>query len=76
MSAIPKRPTMSAIPKRPTYSFEDFCLLVKDGQKGDLIDGVIYVASPDSTDANSLNGWCQWALQNQPLLGASKPATV
>jgi Uma2 family endonuclease len=57
MSAIPKRPTMSAIPKRPTYSFEDFCLLVKDGQKGDLIDGVIYVASPDSTDANSLNGW-------------------
>ena len=20
--------------------------------------------------------WCQWALQNQPLMGASKPATV
>src|SRR5687768_9937979 len=48
---------MSAIPKYPKYTFEDFCLLVKDGQKADLIDGVIYMASPDNTDANSLNGW-------------------
>jgi hypothetical protein len=29
------------------YTFDDFCALVKDGQKADLIDGVIYMASPD-----------------------------
>jgi len=39
------------------YTFEDFCLLIKDGQKGDLIDGVIYMASPENTDANDLFGW-------------------
>ena len=36
------------------YTFEDFCLLVQDGQKADLIDGVIYMASPDNMDANDL----------------------
>ena len=40
-----------------TNTFEDFCFLVKDGQKADLINGVIYMASPDNTDANDLNGW-------------------
>lgn len=39
------------------HTFEDFCALVPDGQKADLIDGVIYVASPDNTDADSLFGW-------------------
>src|SRR5215218_5550708 len=39
------------------YTFEDFCFLVKDGQKADLIDGVIYMASPDSLDANRLSIW-------------------
>lgn len=36
-------------------TFETFCDLVEDGQKADLIDGVIYMASPDSKKANSLN---------------------
>jgi Uma2 family endonuclease len=36
------------------YTFEDFCLLVQDGQKADLIDGVIYMASPDNMGANDL----------------------
>jgi Uma2 family endonuclease len=50
---------MSAIARpRPTrYTFDDFCLLVKDGQKADLIDGVIYMSSPDNTDANTLFCW-------------------
>jgi Uma2 family endonuclease len=48
---------MRSVTRQRPYTFEDFCLLVKDGQKGDLIDGVIYVASPDNTDANELNGW-------------------
>ncbi|MCC6421796.1 MAG: Uma2 family endonuclease [Gemmataceae bacterium] len=38
-------------------TFEEFCELVKEGQKGDLIDGVIYMASPENTDANSLFMW-------------------
>ena len=38
-------------------SFEDFCFLVGDDQKADLIDGVIYMASPDNTDANDLFVW-------------------
>jgi len=33
---------------------EDFYHLVPDGQKADLIDGVIYMASPDSLRANKL----------------------
>jgi Uma2 family endonuclease len=39
------------------YTFEDFRLLVKDGEKGDLINGVIYMASPENTDANELFMW-------------------
>jgi Uma2 family endonuclease len=30
---------------------------VKDGDKADLIDGNIYMASPDNTEANSLQTW-------------------
>jgi Uma2 family endonuclease len=40
-------------------TFDEFCFLVKDGQKADLIDGVIYMASPDNTDAND---WFVWLL--------------
>jgi Uma2 family endonuclease len=39
------------------FTFDDYCFLVKDGQKADLIDGVIHVASPDGTDAFRLNRW-------------------
>ena len=39
------------------YTFEEFCFLIKDGEKGDLIDGVIYISSPDNTDANKLFLW-------------------
>lgn len=38
-------------------TFEEFCFLIKDGDKGDLIDGVIYMSSPDNTDANTLFVW-------------------
>ncbi len=38
-------------------TFEDFCILVKDGEKADLIDGVIYMASPDNTQADRLFVW-------------------
>jgi Uma2 family endonuclease len=34
--------------------FDLFCAIVGDGQKADLIDGVIYTASPDSLPANAI----------------------
>src|SRR5436305_11476949 len=36
---------------------EEFCDAVREDQKADLIDGVIYMASPENTDANDLHGW-------------------
>lgn len=39
------------------YTFEEFCSTIKDGEKADLIDGVIYMSSPDNTDAATLFGW-------------------
>lgn len=46
-----------AITKTSFVTFDEFCELVEDGQKADLIDGAIYMASPDNTDANLVNGW-------------------
>lgn len=48
---------MIARPPPVLYTFDDFCALVRDGDKADLIDGVIYMSSPDNTDANRLFGW-------------------
>ena len=36
------------------FTFEDFCILVRDGQKADLIDGVIHMASPENWEALTL----------------------
>lgn len=47
---------MATVPRADVYTFEDFCSLVPDGQKADLIDGVIYLASPDNTDAADIFG--------------------
>jgi Uma2 family endonuclease len=44
-------------------SFDEFCTLVSDGQKADLIDGVIYVASPDTTRSNALTGFLYFLLE-------------
>lgn len=38
-------------------TFEQFCALVPDGQKADLIDGVIYMASPDSHRSNRITSF-------------------
>ena len=48
---------MNVLEKIGSYTFTDFCRLVKDGEKADLIDGVIYMASPDNPDANTLFVW-------------------
>jgi Uma2 family endonuclease len=48
---------MASAPRIQRFTFDDFCVLVKQGQKADLIDGVIYMASPDNTNANELSAW-------------------
>jgi Uma2 family endonuclease len=48
---------MSTATRSGVYTFEDFCWLAKDGQKADLINGVIYMASPENWDANELFVW-------------------
>jgi Uma2 family endonuclease len=49
-----KRPS-----KAPTtlVTVEEFYRLVPDGQKADLLDGVIYMASPDTERADDLTGF-------------------
>jgi Uma2 family endonuclease len=63
---------MSTTSKTSFVTFDDFCLLVGDGQKADLIDGVIYMASPDNTAVNRLNVWLStlmWMFAQQHDLG-------
>jgi Uma2 family endonuclease len=48
---------MASASRVQRFTFDDFCVLVKQGQKADLIDGVIYMASPDNTNANELSAW-------------------
>jgi Uma2 family endonuclease len=43
--------------RKKLLTFEEFCILTKEEDKADLIDGVIYMASPDNTDANRLFMW-------------------
>jgi Uma2 family endonuclease len=42
---------------------EDFFVLVPDGQKADLIDGAIYMASPDSTRNDQIGGFIRFLVQ-------------
>lgn len=44
-----------AAPATRLINYETYRKLVEDGEKADLIDGVIYMASPDKHDHNSLN---------------------
>jgi Uma2 family endonuclease len=41
----------------------EFYHLVADGQKADLIDGVIYIASPDKPDASDLTGFVDFLVR-------------
>jgi Uma2 family endonuclease len=45
------------IPATKLVTFEEFCVLVREDQKADLIDGVIHMASPENTDANEVYMW-------------------
>lgn len=39
------------------FTYDDFRARICEDQKADLIDGVIYMASPENTDANELFLW-------------------
>jgi Uma2 family endonuclease len=52
---LPKKPSRKV--ERGTYTFADFCKIVKEDQKADLIDGVIYMASPENFDHHRLYLW-------------------
>jgi Uma2 family endonuclease len=42
---------------RDVWTFEQFCERIPDGMKADLIDGVIYVASPDNLKHYETDYW-------------------
>lgn len=44
-------------------SFADFLELIQEDQKADLIDGVMYVASPENVEDNDLVGWLSAVLR-------------
>jgi Uma2 family endonuclease len=48
---------MKVMRRKGTETFEEFCRKVREDQKADLIDGVIYMASPENTEANDLYTW-------------------
>jgi Uma2 family endonuclease len=48
---------MHMLTRNQAVTFDEFCVLIKEGQKADLIDGVIHMASPENTDANALFMW-------------------
>jgi Uma2 family endonuclease len=50
--------------KYQLYTFEEFCDLVPQGQKADLIDGVIYKASPDDIQHYWTNQWLLWLVDD------------
>jgi Uma2 family endonuclease len=41
------------------WTFADFCERIPEGLKADLIEGVIYVASPDNIQHYDVNSWLQ-----------------
>jgi Uma2 family endonuclease len=48
---------MSTRTRSGPYTFADFLELVQEDQKADLLDGVIYMASPESLEHNELVRW-------------------
>jgi Uma2 family endonuclease len=48
---------ITATARSGVFTYDDFHAIIHDNQKGDLIDGVIYMASPENTEANDLFGW-------------------
>lgn len=55
-----------AYPVKPApdlITVDEFYRLVPDGRKADLLDGVIFMASPDSLRSNELTGFIEYLLR-------------
>lgn len=48
---------MSAHARTGCYTFHEFLELIREDQKADLLDGVIYMASPENLEHNDLERW-------------------
>ena len=48
---------MAIATEHGVWTFEDFCERIPEGLKADLIDGVIYVASPDNIEHHDIDMW-------------------
>lgn len=53
---------MATAARRATINFDEFSILIRRDQKADLIDGVIYMASPENIDAHRLFRWLYFLL--------------
>ena len=60
---------MKMVARSGPYTYDDFCQMVREDQKADLIDGVIYMASPENIDANRLFVWLIWIMIETVRLG-------
>lgn len=60
---------MSAATAPKLYTFEEFCEVIRDGQKADLIDGEIILSSPDSLKSNEIRWFLGDACLEQILAG-------
>ena len=54
---MPGRLKLTPKSRMGDVTFDEFCQRVREDQKADLIDGVIYMASPENVDANELFLW-------------------
>ena len=61
---LAKDPVAKDLVPKDLVTVEQFRRLVQDGQKADLIDGIIYMASPDSMRSNELTGFVESLLRN------------
>ncbi len=48
---------MATITRTGPHTFADFMELIREDQKADLLDGVIYMASPENLDHNDVVSW-------------------
>jgi len=53
---------MTAVVDQALWTFDDFCERIPEGLKADLIEGVIYVASPDHIEHYGINSWLHTVL--------------
>src|SRR5262249_13492715 len=57
-------PLMKVAAREGPFTFEDYLVLVKEGQKGDLLDGVIYLDPPEDNENYEICYWLMRLLAN------------